>query len=244
MEAPTDLLRSYQFSLLCRCESDKSFSHSQATWWHGCCDDVKAIKWSTFPATYFILVFKCNASSRYHHPKMALWLATFTRGGRPWATWCTHAMAASSRELRCSTAASLACRLQRPRPSSPGRGGWDEGNDLAWCVEIWREVIAYIYIYISKMWIYLKISQDHGRTTWASRHLVQAIGDPVWSYIVSYLPFLESFTPQQSCGSIVQPCATPSVDDFPLKPRGIFPHFPPSQGCFKAAQVVSSSFKY
>ena len=69
MEAPTDLMRSYQLSLLCRCESDKSFSHSQATWWHGCRDDVKAIKWSTFPATYFILVFKCNASSRYHHPK-------------------------------------------------------------------------------------------------------------------------------------------------------------------------------
>lgn len=69
MEAPTDLLRSYQLSLLCRCESDKSFSHSQATWWHGCRDDVKASKWSTFPATCFILVFKCNASSRYHHPK-------------------------------------------------------------------------------------------------------------------------------------------------------------------------------
>jgi hypothetical protein len=68
----------------------------------------------------------------------------------------------------------------------------------------------------------------------------QAIGDPIWSYIVSYLPFLESFTPQQSCGRIVQPCATPSVDDFPLKPRGFFPHFPPSQGCFKAAQLFQA----
>ena len=148
-----------------------------------------------FLATRSTLIFICSASSRYHHPKTALWLPSFTRG-RPWATWCTHAMAASSKEPRCLTAASLACRLQRPRPSSP---------DSAGMIRMMRGISRQI------------MGGQHEPKKEAGKRAIQprcgcclvihhVISRSFWLY--HYLPFFESFTYLQPSTNLQKDRAT------------------------------------